>query len=164
MAKFTACHTCTQTVVADTDGVIFEGVGKVIVTLGHGTNEDANALVGTQRLDVVGGPHHRSLETESHLPAVGGKMVRDGVLDNLQQLLLGVCRADRQPVKELNHQTGEPLESSGNTDGGVHFNQNPFGGVNVNLQSSGLVDGRVKEGQEALQVKTISNRTIRFQE
>lgn len=151
MAEFTARHTCTQTVVADTDGVVLEGVGKVIVTLGHGTNEDANALVGTHGLDVVGGSHHGGLETEGHLPAVGGEVVRDRVLDDLEQLLLRVCRADRQPVKELNHQTGEPLEGSGDTDGGVHFDQNPFGGVNENLQSSGLVDGRVEEGQEALQ-------------
>lgn len=53
-------------------------------------------------------------------------------------------------MKELNHQTGEPLEGSGDTDGGVHFDQNPFGGMNENLESSGLVDGRVEEGQEAL--------------
>lgn len=91
MAEFTARHTCAQTVVADTDGVILEGVGKVIVTLGHGTNEDADTLVGTHRLDVVGGPHYGGLETEGHFPAIGGKVVRDGVLDDLQQLLLGVC-------------------------------------------------------------------------
>lgn len=54
-------------------------------------------------------------------------------------------------MKELNHQTGEPLEGSRDTDGGVHFDQNSFGGVNENLQSPGLVDGRVEEGQEALQ-------------
>lgn len=91
MAEFTARHTCTQTVVTDTDGVVLEGVGKVIVTLGHGTNKDANALVGTHGLDVVGGPHDGGLETECHFPAIGGKVIRDGVLDDLQQLLLGVC-------------------------------------------------------------------------
>lgn len=150
MAELTARHTGTQAVVADTDGVVFERVGKVIVTLGHGSDKDANALVGAQRLNIVGGPHHGRLETQSHLPAVRGKVVRDGVLDDLQQLLLRVCRADRKPVKELNHQTGEPLESSGNAHRGVDFNQNPFGGVDVDLQSSSLIDGGVEEGEETL--------------
>lgn len=47
MAEFTAGHTGTQAVVADTDLVILERVGKIIMTLGHGTDEDADTLIGT---------------------------------------------------------------------------------------------------------------------
>lgn len=150
MAEFTAGHTSTQAVVADTDLVILQRVGKVIITLGHGTDEDADALFGIQRLNVVSGPHNGSLETESHLAAVGRQVVRNGVFDNLQQLLLRIRRADGQPVKELNHQTGKPLECPRNAHGGIHFDQDALGGMDEDLQLSGLVDRGIEEGQETL--------------
>lgn len=90
MAEFTASHTSTQAEVADTDGVVFEGIGKVIMTLGHGTNKDTDALIGVQRLDIVCCSDHGCLKTESHLTAVGGQVIGDGVLDDLQQLLLRI--------------------------------------------------------------------------
>ena len=72
MAELAACNTRTQAVVADTDRVILERVGKIIVTLGHGAHKDTHALLGAQRLDVVPGTHHGGFETEGHLTAVGG--------------------------------------------------------------------------------------------
>lgn len=150
MAEFTAGHTSTQAEVADTDGVILEGISKVIMTLGHGTDKNTNALICIQRLDIVCCSDHGCLETESHLTAVGRQVIGNGILDDLQQLLLRVGRADGEPVKELNHQPGKPLEGPRNTHRGVHFNQNPLGGMDKNLKLAGLVDGGVEKGQETL--------------
>lgn len=150
MAEFTAGHTSTQAEVADTDGVILEGISKVIMTLGHGTDKNTNALICIQRLDIVCCSDHGCLETESHLTAVGGQVIGNGILDDLQQLLLRVGRADGEPVKELNHQSGKPLEGPRNTHRGVHFNQNPLGGMDKNLKLASLVDGGVEKGQETL--------------
>jgi hypothetical protein len=88
VAELAASHTGTQTVVADTDGVILERVGKVVVAFGHGTDEDRNALLGTQRLNVVLGADHGGIETHGHLAAVRGQVVGDRVLDDLEELLL----------------------------------------------------------------------------
>lgn len=50
----------------------------------------------------------------------------------------------------MNHETGEALEGSRDTDRRRHFNQNPFCCVNVDLEFPGLVDRRVQQSQEAL--------------
>lgn len=150
MAEFTASHTSTQAEVADTDGIILEGISKVIMTLGHGTDKDTDALIRIQRLHIVCCSDHGGLETESHLTAVGGQVIGDGILDDLQQLLLRIGRADGEPVKELNHQPGKPLESPRNTHRGVHFNQNSLGGMDKNLKLASLVNGGIEKGQEAL--------------
>lgn len=88
VAEFAAGHTGTKTVVADTDSFVLEGVGKVIVALGHGTDENGDTLVGVQRLQVVLGADHGRLETHGHLAAVGGQVVGDRVLNNLEELFL----------------------------------------------------------------------------
>ena len=150
MAELAAGDTGTQTVVADTDRFILEAVGKVIVALGHGTNENGDGLVRVQRLQVVLGADHGGLETHGHLAAVGGQVVGDGVLDDLEELFLGVGGADGEAVEQLDHQTGETLESSGNANGGVDFDQHTFGGVDENLQATGLVDGGIEESKKAL--------------
>lgn len=120
------------------------------MSLGHGTDKDSNALLGTNRLKVVSGPHNGGLETESHLAAVGRQVVGDGVLDHLQQLLLRVGGADGQTVEQLDHQTRKTLEGSGNANGGVDFDQNTLSSVDKDLQAASLVDGRVEKGKKAL--------------
>lgn len=152
MAELTTRHTGTETVVADTDRLILEGVGEVVVALGHGTDEDGDALVRLQGLQVVPGAHQGGLETHRHLPAVGGQVVGDGVLDDLEQLLLRVGGADGETVKQLHHETGKSLEGTGDADGGVDLDQDALGGVDEDLETTGLVDGRVKQGQKALRV------------
>lgn len=77
-------------------------------------------------------------------------MVGDGVLDNLEQLLLGVGRANGQAVQQLDHQTGETLECTGNAHGGVDLDEDTLGGVDENLQAASLVDGGIEEGEKAL--------------
>lgn len=77
-------------------------------------------------------------------------MVGDGVLDNLEELLLGGGGADREAVQELHHQTGKALEGSGDADGGRNLDQDALGGVDVDLQLASLVDRRVEQGEKAL--------------
>lgn len=77
-------------------------------------------------------------------------MVRDRVLNDLQELLLGRGRLDGETVKELDHETGESLEGTWDTDGGADFDEDSFGGVDVDLQLASLVDWRVKKRKEAL--------------
>lgn len=88
MAELAAGNTGTETVVADTDSFVLERIGKVIVALGHGTDENGNTLIGVQRLQVVLGTDHGRLETHGHLAAVGGQVVGDRVLNNLKELFL----------------------------------------------------------------------------
>lgn len=70
MAELATGHTGTQTIVADTDGVVLEGVGEVVVSLGHGSDEDTDALLGTQRFDIVPSAHDGRFVTEGDLAAV----------------------------------------------------------------------------------------------
>lgn len=77
-------------------------------------------------------------------------MVGDWVLDNLQQLLLGVCRANGKAVEELYHETGETLECTRDADSGGDFDEDAFGGCDVDLEEAGFVDWGVKEGEKTL--------------
>lgn len=88
VAELAAGNTGTETVVADTDSFVLERIGKVIVALGHGTDENGDTLVGVQRLQVVLGANHGRVETHGHLAAVGGQVVGDRVLNNLEELFL----------------------------------------------------------------------------
>jgi hypothetical protein len=88
VAELATGNTGTETVVADTDSFVLERVGKVIVALGHGTDEDGDTLVGVQRLQVVLGTDNGRLETHGHFAAVGGQVVGDRVLNNLEELFL----------------------------------------------------------------------------
>lgn len=150
MAELAARYTGRETVVADGDLLVDKFIGKVIRTLGHGTNKDANALLGSHALDPVPHAHERSIETKCHLAAVGRQVVGDGVLNNSQKLLLRSRGANRQTVQQLHHETGKALEGSGNTDGGRNLDQNSLGCVNVDLQLTSLVDGRVEQRKQAL--------------
>lgn len=53
-------------------------------------------------------------------------------------------------MKELDHQPSEALECTGNAHGGANFDENAFRRVDVYLELSGFVDGRIEEGKEAL--------------
>ena len=122
MTELAACDARTQTVVADTNGVILERVRKVILALGHSSNKYTDALFGAQRLDVILDSHNRGFVTERHLAAVWRQMVGDWVLDDFEKLLLRVSGTDGESVQKLNHETGEALESSRNANRGVDLN------------------------------------------
>lgn len=74
-------------------------------------------------------------------------MIGDRVLDNLEQFLLRICRADGKSVEELDHQAREALEGTRYADCRADFDENAFCSVNVDLELSGLVDWRVKESE-----------------
>jgi hypothetical protein len=152
VTKSAAGNTSTQTEVADTDRVVLEFVCEGVVTLGHGTDEDANALLRSEVGNVVTHTDDGRVETEGDLAAVGRQVVGDGVLDDLQQLFLRCSRTDGQSVKELDHQTGEALEGTGDADGGADFDQDTLCCVNVDLEFAGLVERRVEEGEETLRI------------
>lgn len=82
MTELAAGHTCRQREVADGDLLVHEGIRKVILALSHGTHEDADALLGAYRLDVLTSPHERRVKAQRHLATVGGEMVSDRVLDH----------------------------------------------------------------------------------
>ena len=53
-------------------------------------------------------------------------------------------------MQQLDHETSEAFEGTGNPDGGGDFDEDTLGGVYVNLQPAGLVYGGVEESEEAL--------------
>ena len=81
-------------------------------------------------------------------------MVGDRVLDDLQKLLLGVDRSNREAMKKLDHETSESLEGTRNANRRANFDENSFGSMNVDLKLSCLVDRRVKESKETLKKVT----------
>ena len=147
MTELAARDTCGQTEVADGDLLVYQLVGEIVGAAGHSADEHAAALLRTQRVDVVPHTHERGVKTEGDLAAVGREVVRDGVGDDPEELLLGGGGADGEAVQQLHHQTGESLEGSGYPDRGRHFNKDALGRVDVNLESTRLVDRRINEGQ-----------------
>lgn len=47
-------------------------------------------------------------------------------------------------MQQLYHETSEALECSGYSHGGVDFDENIFGGLDVDLELAGLVDRRIQ--------------------
>lgn len=88
VAELAASNTGTKRVVADTDGIILELISERIVALGHGTDEDADALVRSKILYVVSNSHDLGVERQRDLAAVGREVVGNRVFDHLQKLLL----------------------------------------------------------------------------
>lgn len=57
----------------------------------------------------------------------------------------------------MDHKACESLEGTWDTNSGRDFDQNTFGGMDVDLQLAGFVNWRVEKGQEALyQVSIVS--------
>lgn len=63
VTEFATGHTGTQAIVADTDRVVLVLVRKVVLSLGHGTHEHADALSRSQGLNVVPDSDHGCVET-----------------------------------------------------------------------------------------------------
>lgn len=154
VAELAASNASRQAEVADGDGVVLVLIGEGVSALGHGTHKDADALLGTEALDVVPALHNRRVEGEGHLTAVGWQVVGYGVLDDFEQFLLRCRGADGEFVEELDHQTCEALEGTGNADGRRDFDEDTFGGVDVYLELASFVDGGIKEGEEALLIES----------
>lgn len=150
VTEFTTRHTGTEGKAADGDSVVFEGVGKVIISFSHGTDEDTNALLGPESLYVILDAHYGALKGECHLSAVWWEVFRDWILDHAKKFLLRSCGANRHAMKKLDHKTSESLERARNADCRVDFDENSSGGVNVNLKFASLVDRGIEEGEKTL--------------
>ena len=141
MTELAARNTRTQTIITNTDRIILKGIRKVISPFGHGTHEHADTLIRAQRLDIVIHPHNGGFKAERDFAAVGWQVVCDGVLDDAEQFFLTVCGADGEAVEELDHEACEALEGAGDPDGRADFDEHAFGGVDVDLESAGFIDG-----------------------
>lgn len=84
VAEFATRHASTQAVVAYADSVVLEAVCKVVLTFGHGTNENAHALFWPYVLNVVLDPNNVGVVAECDLTAIWRKMIRYGILDDLE--------------------------------------------------------------------------------
>lgn len=56
-------------------------------------------------------------------------------------------------MQQLDHETSESFEGSWYTHAWIDFDQDAFGSVDKDLQPSGLVDGRIQERKQALNVE-----------
>lgn len=150
MTELAAGNTGGQTVVTDRDLLVDELIGKVVGTLSHGSNKYTNTLLWLKALNVFSDLDNFGIETECNFSAVWWKVVAYWVLDDLQELLLRVRRANRKTVEKLNHETGESFESTWNTDGWRDLNQDTLCCMDVDLELASLVDRRVEKCKKTL--------------
>lgn len=150
IAEFTAGHAGAEAVGTDADGIVFERVCKIILALGHSTDEDTYALFRTEIRHVVPNTDNLGVEAQGDLSTIRGQVVSNRILYHFEQFLLRVHRSDGQFVKQLDHETCKSLESPGDPDRWIDLNEDPLGCVNVNLESSSFIDGGIEQGQETL--------------
>jgi len=146
MTELAARHTRTEREIANTNRIVLELIRKVILPLRHRAHKHANTLLRSQSPNVVSNPDDFGVEAQRDLAAIRGKVLRDWVLNDFEQLFLGIDAADGEAVQELDHEASETLEGAGNADGGGDFDEDVFGGVDVDLELAGFVDGGVEEG------------------
>ena len=150
VAELGACHRGGEGKVADRDFLVDVLVGKVVVTLGHGTNENADALIWLQGLHVLADLDDWCVEGKRDLAAVWWEVVGDWVLDHLEELLLRVRGANREAVQKLDHKAGETLKGTWNADSWADFDEHALGGRDVYLEEASLVDRRIEESEQTL--------------
>ena len=83
MTEFAASNTGTEAEIADTNRLILEIIGKVVLSFRHGADENTDAFIWCEALDVVFDPDHFSLEAQCDFPAIWRKVTRNGILDHL---------------------------------------------------------------------------------
>lgn len=116
MAKFAACNAGTKVKLTDGNGIVLDAVGKVVVAFGHGSNEDGNAFVVVQAMNIVADTYDFRVEAQRDLTAVGWEVVCDGIFDDLDELLIGRSRANLMSMEQLDHQTCESFECPRDSD------------------------------------------------
>ena len=150
VAELAACNAGTEVEVADTDAVVLDSVCEVIVTLCHSTNEDGDALILVEAANVVAQTNNLGVETEGDLAAVWRQVVRDWVLDNLDQLLLGRGGSNLMSVQQLHHQTSEALECTWDAHSGADPDEDVACSLDVDLEFAGLIDRRIEKSEQTL--------------
>lgn len=103
MAELAASNTGRQREVADGNLLIHKRVGEVILTLGHSTDKNADAVLGIHGFDILTDLDQWRIETQRDFATVGRQMVGDGVLNHAEQFLVGIGGANRQAVQKLHH-------------------------------------------------------------
>ena len=88
MAELTACNAGTEVKLANSDAVVLDVIGKVVVALGHSTYEDCDTLALVEIANVIADTYDLGVEAERDLAAVGRKVIGDGVLDDFDELFL----------------------------------------------------------------------------
>jgi hypothetical protein len=152
MTEFAAGNTGTKAVVAYADRLVLESVGEIVFALRHGADKDTNALIGVKRIDIISHSNDIGVETQSDLATFGREMISDWIFDDFEQFLLGIDRPNRQLVQQLNHQSSKSFECAWDADCRTDFDENTFGRMNIDLQSSSFVDGRIEKSEKALVV------------
>lgn len=140
MAKLATCNAGTEIEVANTDRVVLELIREVVVSFGHGSDENCDALILVQSFDVVSHSNHLGVEAQCHLPAIGREVIGDWILNDLDELLLGGGRSDLMPMEQLDHQASESLEGTWDPDRGADLNEDIPRSVNVDLKLAGFID------------------------
>ena len=77
-------------------------------------------------------------------------MIRDGVLDDLQELGRRIRGLDGKLVQKLNHQTCKSGKGSRYSGLGVDLDENVVGRMNVDLKQAGSVEGAVEQHEKTL--------------
>ena len=71
VAEFAARDACAEAVITDTDSLVLKGIGEVVFAFRHGTDKDADALVGRQGLDIIPDSDNLRVKAEGDFPAIG---------------------------------------------------------------------------------------------
>ena len=98
VAELAAGYTGRKREVANGDLLIDHRVCECVGTLGHGTNEDADALLRIDGLDIVAHTNEGCVKAEGDLATIRRQMLRDWTLDHTQELLVRVGGADGHAV------------------------------------------------------------------
>jgi hypothetical protein len=77
-------------------------------------------------------------------------MVGDRVLDHLNELFLGGSGPDLVSMEKLDHQTGESLKGTWNSDSRADLDQHILSGLDVDLKLASLVDWRIEQSEQTL--------------
>jgi hypothetical protein len=144
MAELAAGNAGTEVKLANSDAVVFDVVGKVVIAFGHGTYEYCDALALVEIANVVADTYDLGVEAKRNLAAVGGKVIGDRVLDDFDELFLRRRRPDLMSVQELDHESSEPLEGTRNAHCRADPDEHILGRVDVDLELARLVDGRIE--------------------
>lgn len=67
-------------------------------------------------------------------------MIGDGVLDDLDELLVGGGGADLMAMQKLDHETSKALEGTRNAHGRVYLDEYAASGLDVDLELARFVD------------------------
>jgi hypothetical protein len=162
MTELAASYTGTQAVIADTDRLVLKIIGKVVLAFGHGADENAYAFVRRKALNVILNPDHLCLEAQRDFPAFRRKMISYGVLDDFQKLFLRVGGSYGQFMEQLDHKASKALEGARDANCRADFDEDSFGGVNIDLELSSFVYRRVEKSKQALMETRVSGSSVRI--